>query len=119
MTSGTLGFLLRFRVGSGFEKSQNFGFGSVRVLKLRVGYPGFRVPVQPLVLTTVGFSLPLGKNGAIVHQNLEFFHVLLRVVRVAQEKVAHALSLNPKIGSNAKLSAHFAEDEQRSLWRSI
>ena len=41
-------------------------------------------------------------------------------VWVAQGKVALALALtlNSKIASGAQLSAHFAEDERRSLWRS-
>ena len=47
------GFWFRFRFGSVFQNSQNFGFGSVRFLDFRFGFPVFRLTEQPLHRTTV------------------------------------------------------------------
>ena len=47
--SGTRGFWVRVRVGSGFTRGLKIELGSSRVIHFRVGFFGFRVPAHPLL----------------------------------------------------------------------
>ena len=70
-------FSVSVRVGFwtfGFSEFQIFGYGSVRFLKFRVGYPCFRIPVQPLVLMVIvdSFGHKYLINFSLGYRTIEF-----------------------------------------------